>query len=179
MLESLSLLGPSVLFAAFTGVLLFASSLIAGGAENWFVLRNIDSVIRYNPRITRVLGTTRADRWARFLRKNISGLASNISLGFMLGLVPAFAAFFGLGLEVRHVTLSTGQIGVAIRRWAGRCCIPICCGGQLPCCPSTPHSTWASASTSPSAWHCAPTMSAAWIVRASTRPYVSASGAGH
>ena len=113
-LESLSLLGPSVLFAAFTGVLLFASSLIAGGAENWFVLRNVDSVIRYNPRITRVLGTTRADRWARFLRKNISGLASNISLGFMLGLVPAFAAFFGLGLEVRHVTLSTGQIGVAI-----------------------------------------------------------------
>ena len=113
-LESLSLLGPSVLFAAFTGVLLFASSLIAGGAENWFVLRNIDSVIRYNPRITRVLGTTRADRWAMFLRKNISGLASNISLGFMLGLVPAFAAFFGLGLEVRHVTLSTGQIGVAI-----------------------------------------------------------------
>ncbi|MDR0216244.1 MAG: site-specific recombinase [Comamonas sp.] len=113
-LESLSLLGPSVLFAAFTGVLLFASSLIAGGAENWFVLRNIDSVIRYNPRITRVLGSVRADRWARFLRKNISGLASNISLGFMLGLVPAFAAFFGLGLEVRHVTLSTGQIGVAI-----------------------------------------------------------------
>ncbi|WP_218241446.1 site-specific recombinase [Comamonas fluminis] len=113
-LQSLSLLGPSVLFAAFTGVLLFASSLIAGGAENWFVLRNIDSVIRYNPRITRFLGTQRADRWARFLRKNISGLASNISLGFMLGLVPAFATFFGLGLEVRHVTLSTGQLGVAV-----------------------------------------------------------------
>ena len=114
MLDSLSLLGPSVLFAAFTGVLLFVSSLIAGGAENWFVLRNIDSVIRYNPRITRFLGTGRADRWASFLRKNVSSLASNISLGFMLGLVPAFAAFFGLGLEVRHVTLSTGQIGVAV-----------------------------------------------------------------
>ncbi|WP_057093854.1 site-specific recombinase [Comamonas thiooxydans] len=113
-LDSLSLLGPSVLFAAFTGVLLFVSSLIAGGAENWFVLRNIDSVIRYNPRITRFLGTGRADRWASFLRKNVSSLASNISLGFMLGLVPAFAAFFGLGLEVRHVTLSTGQIGVAV-----------------------------------------------------------------
>ena len=112
-LDSLSLLGPSVLFAAFTGVLLFTSSLIAGGAENWFVLRNIDSVIRYNPSITRTLGAERADRWATFLRKNISSLASNISLGFMLGLVPAFTAFFGLGMEVRHVTLSTGQIGVA------------------------------------------------------------------
>lgn len=112
-LSSLSLLGPSVLFAAFTGVLLFVSSLIAGGVENWFVLRRIDSVIRFNPAITRALGSTRANRWALFLRKNISGLASNISLGLMLGLVPAFAGFFGLGLEVRHVTLSTGQIGVA------------------------------------------------------------------
>lgn len=112
-LDSLSLLGPSLLFAAFTGVLLFASSQIAGGVENWFVLRRMDSAIRYNPRITQLLGNARAERWAHFLRKNISGLASNISLGLMLGLVPAFAAFFGLGLEVRHVTLSTGQIGVA------------------------------------------------------------------
>lgn len=112
-LDSLSLLGPSVLFAAFTGVLLFTSSLIAGWAENWFVLRRMDSAIRYNPRITRFLGAARADRWAQFLRRNISGFASNISLGLMLGLVPAFVGFFGLGLEVRHITLSAGQVGVA------------------------------------------------------------------
>ena len=112
-LDSLSLLGPSVLFAAFTGVLLFTSSLIAGWAENWFVLRRMDSAIRYNPRITRFLGPARADRWAQFLRRNISGFASNVSLGLMLGLVPAFVGFFGLGLEVRHITLSAGQIGVA------------------------------------------------------------------
>lgn len=111
--DSLSLLGPSVLFAAFTGVLLFASSLVAGWAENWFVLRRMDSAIRYNPRITRFLGAARADRWAHFLRRNISGFASNVSLGLMLGLVPAFVGFFGLGLEVRHITLSAGQIGVA------------------------------------------------------------------
>ena len=47
------------------------------------------------------------------MRANISGFASNISLGFMLGLIPAFADFFGLGLEVRHVTLSAGQLGAA------------------------------------------------------------------
>jgi len=112
-LESLHLLGPSVLFAAFTGVLLFASSLVAGWAENSFVLHRLDSALRYNPRITAVLGNARAARWARFMRENISGFAANISLGFMLGLVPAFAGFFGLGLEVRHVTLAAGQIGVA------------------------------------------------------------------
>lgn len=112
-LESLQLLGPSVLYAAFTGVLLFASSMVAGGAENWFVLYRLDSALRYNPRITGLLGHARAARWASFLRKNISGLAANVSLGLMLGLVPVFATFFGLGLDIRHVTLSAGQIAAA------------------------------------------------------------------
>ncbi|WP_284409684.1 site-specific recombinase [Acidovorax sp. SUPP3334] len=112
-LESLHLLGPSLLFAAFTGVLLFASSIIAGWAENWFVLHRLDSAVQYNPRITRLLGTVRAARWAHFLRENLSGFAANTSLGFMLGLVPPIASFFGLGLDVRHVTLSSGQLGAA------------------------------------------------------------------
>ena len=112
-LDSLHVLGPSALFAAYTGVLLFASSLIAGWVENWFVLRRLDSAIRYNPRFTRWLGKGRAKRWGDFWRANISSFAANISLGMMLGLTPAIAAFFGLGLEVRHVTLSSGQLGVA------------------------------------------------------------------
>lgn len=112
-LDSLHVLGPSALFAAYTGVLLFASSLIAGWVENWFVLRRMDSAIRYNPGFTRWLGKGRAKRWGDFWRANISGFAANISLGMMLGLTPAIAAFFGLGLEVRHVTLSSGQLGVA------------------------------------------------------------------
>jgi site-specific recombinase len=111
--HSLSLLGPTALFAAFTGFLLFASSIIAGWVENWFVLHRLDSAMRYNPRITAALGTARAQRWAGFMRTNISGFAANISLGFMLGLVPAFAVFFGVALEVRHVTLSAGQLGAA------------------------------------------------------------------
>lgn len=112
-LHSLTLLGPSLLFAAFTGVLLFSSSIVAGWAENWFVLHRLDSAIRYNPRITGWLGAARADRWAHFMRHHISGLAANISLGFMLGLVPAILAFVGPALDVRHVTLSAGQLGAA------------------------------------------------------------------
>jgi site-specific recombinase len=111
--KSLTLWGPTALFAAFTGVLLFASSIMAGWTENWFVLHRLDSALRYNPKITALLGVARADRWAVFMRTHISGFAANISLGFMLGLIPAFADFFGLGLEVRHVTLSAGQLGAA------------------------------------------------------------------
>ncbi|WP_447771906.1 site-specific recombinase [Variovorax boronicumulans] len=112
-LHGLSLLGPTVLFAAFTGILLFSSSIIAGWTENAFVLHRLDSAMRYNPRIGAFLGAARARRWAAFMRTHISGFASNISLGLMLGLLPAFAGFFGLGLDVRHVTLSAGQIAAA------------------------------------------------------------------
>jgi site-specific recombinase len=112
-LHDLRLPGPTALFAAFTGVLLFASSIIAGWVENAFVLHRLDSAVAHNPRFTRLLGPARAHRWARYLRANVSGYAANISLGLMLGLIPVFAAFFGLGLEVRHVTLSAGQLSAA------------------------------------------------------------------
>jgi site-specific recombinase len=113
-LESITLLGPTAFYAAFTGVLLFASSLIAGWVENWFVWHRLDSAIAWNPRFVAVLGSARAQRWSAWWRANISGLASNISLGLMLGIVPVVGAFFALPIEVRHVTLSTGQLAAAV-----------------------------------------------------------------
>jgi site-specific recombinase len=113
-LASLTLLGPTAFFAAFTGVLLFASSLVAGWVENWFVWHRLDSAITWNPRIVARLGAARARRWGAYWRANISGFASNISLGLMLGIVPVVALFFGLPIEVRHVTLSTGQLSAAV-----------------------------------------------------------------
>lgn len=113
-LHDLTLLGPTAFFAAFTGVLLFASAGIAGWAENRFVLHRLDSAIAWHPRLVAWVGRPRAERWSRWWRNHVSGLAGNISLGLMLGLVPAVAAFFGLGLQVRHVTLSTGQLAAAL-----------------------------------------------------------------
>jgi len=113
-LESVTLLGPTALYAAFTGVLLFASSLFAGWVENWFVFHRLDSAIAWNPRIVARLGAARAQRWADWWRRHISGLAANVSLGLMLGLVPALLVFFALPIEVRHVTLATGQLAAAL-----------------------------------------------------------------
>jgi len=113
-LQSLTLLGPTAWYAAFTGVLLFASSILAGWAENAFVLHRLDSALRWNPHIRAWLGEARAARWSSWWRDNISGLAANTSLGLMLGLVPVIAHFLGLPLDVRHVTLSTGQIAAAL-----------------------------------------------------------------
>lgn len=108
------LLGPTVLFAAATGGLLFLSSLIAGWAENWFVFHRLDSVIAYHPRVTRRLGAERARRWGHYWANNVSSWTANISLGLLLGLVPPIVGFFGIPLEVRHVTLVSGQIAAAM-----------------------------------------------------------------
>ena len=113
-LHSLSFFGPSLLFAAFTGVLLFASSLIAGWVENWFVFYRLESAIAWNPAIITRLGAARAHFWGQWWAHNISGLAANVSLGLLLGLSPALLGFIGLPLDVRHVTLSTGQLAAAV-----------------------------------------------------------------
>ena len=112
-LETLTLLGPTLFWAAFTGLILFSASLIGGWIENWFVLHRLDSAMAHNPRFTTLLGAERAGRWSLFMRGNISGFASNISLGLLLGLIPAFTGFFGLELQARHVTLSAGQLAAA------------------------------------------------------------------
>ena len=112
-LQSLSPLGGAWFFAVLTGVLLWASSLIAAWMDNWFVLHRLEPALTQHRRLQRWLGPTRTSRLAHWLGKNIAGLAGNISLGLMLGMFPEIAGFFGLPLDVRHVTLSTGQATAA------------------------------------------------------------------
>ncbi|MGO4411680.1 site-specific recombinase [Cupriavidus sp. KB_39] len=113
-IESFSILGPTPLYAAFTGVLLWLSSLIAGWADNWFALHRVHDVMAYHRRLRYVLGQGGAMKLADFWKRNLSGIAGNVSLGFLLGLGPEILSFFGPHMEVRHVTLSTGSVGTAI-----------------------------------------------------------------
>ncbi len=113
-LNSFSFFGPTPLFAAFTGVLLWLSSLAAGWIDNWFAYHRLSSAISQNRRLCFVLGESRA-RWvAQFLRSNLAAIAGSISLGFLLGLAPALLQFFGILLDVRHVTLSSGAMAAAL-----------------------------------------------------------------
>lgn len=113
-LQSLSIIGVTPLFAAFTGVLLWIASLIAGFADNWFALRRLRESLTHHRRLVRAVGAPRAERWAKWLEHNISGLVGNISLAIFLGMTPVVAQFFGLPLDVRHVTLSTASVASAV-----------------------------------------------------------------
>ena len=113
-LQSFSLLGPTPFYAALTGVLLWSSSLLAGWADNWFILHRVADALAYNRRLRMTLGVAAADRLARFCRANVAGVVGNVTLGLMLGLVPVILTAFAFKFDVRHVTLSAGSIGVAI-----------------------------------------------------------------
>ena len=113
-IDGFSLLGPTPIYAAFTGVLLWLSSLTAGWADNWFALHRLHDALAYQRRLKWVFGEGGAARIAHFARHHVAGVVANVSLGMMLGLIPALLAFVGIPLDVRHVTLSTGSVAAAI-----------------------------------------------------------------
>jgi site-specific recombinase len=112
-IQSLSFWSAAPFYAAFTGVLLWLSAVIAGWFENWATFRRLPEAIARAPRIVALLGPERAERAAQLIEDNVAALGGNVSLGILLGMEPVIAAFFGLPLEVRHVTLSTGQLALA------------------------------------------------------------------
>ena len=103
----------TVLFAAFTGVLLWTSSLVAGWFENWVVYRRLPEAIEHH-RFGKRLGTPRMARLARWLEREAAGFGGSIALGVLLGMAPVLAKFFGLPLDVRHITLSSGSLTLAL-----------------------------------------------------------------
>lgn len=112
-IESLSLIGPTPFYAAATGVLLWLSAILAGWLENWATFRRLPEAVAAQPRLVHAFGAARMQSAGAWLERNIAGMGSNIALGFMLGMTPIVAAFFGLPLDVRHVTLSAGSIALS------------------------------------------------------------------
>ncbi|HEY6898734.1 MAG TPA: hypothetical protein VI279_15865, partial [Rhodocyclaceae bacterium] len=120
-LHAHALIGPTPLFAAFTGLLLFSASLIAGWIDNLFALHRVRTAIACHPRLLARFGLQRTERLAHLTATHAPELASNIALGLMLGMIPAFAAFMGLPLEVRHITLATGTLSLALLTLGSEC----------------------------------------------------------
>jgi site-specific recombinase len=121
----------TIFFAALTGMLLWVSSLGAGWLENWVTYRRLPEAIRHH-RLGRVVGRDRLAKVADFVANHSAGIGGNVTLGFLLAMVPVFGAFFGLPLEVRHITLSTGTLTFAgCTLGAGAISVSACIGIAL------------------------------------------------
>jgi site-specific recombinase len=109
-------------YAALTGVILWLASVAGGWFDNFCAYHRLPLAIAQLP-AGGYLTRDRLSRWSQSLTRNGAGWATNVSLGFMLGMTPAVGHFLGLPLDVRHVTLNAGVLSLATtslgQRWFG------------------------------------------------------------
>lgn len=102
----------TMIFAALTGIILWVSALAGGWFENFAIYNRVPEAIAQHP-LGRKFGRERMKKIADSVDANLSAWTSSIVLGYLLGFVPAFGAFLGIPLDVRHVTLSSGTLALA------------------------------------------------------------------
>lgn len=105
----------TVLFALITGVFLWSTSIVHGWVENWMVFRGIPELLTESFLLENFLSAEKRVGLSKWLQRNLSGIVTNTTLGFLLAFAPIMGNFFGIGLEVRHVTLTMGSLTLA---WA-------------------------------------------------------------
>ncbi|MCP3139275.1 site-specific recombinase [Pyxidicoccus xibeiensis] len=103
----------TLLWAAFTGVLLWVSSVAAGWLENFVVYRRLPEALAQHRMLKAVLGEAGARRVADGFLHHVAGVGGSVTLGFLLAMIPVTGSFFGVPLDVRHVTLSFGSLAFA------------------------------------------------------------------
>jgi site-specific recombinase len=109
----------TIFYAALTGVILWLASLVGGWFDNWSTVHRLPLAIEEHP-LGRHLGRARMARLGAAWARQAAGIGTSASLGLMLGLAPVLGSFFGLPIDVRHVTLSAGQLALATAAlWPG------------------------------------------------------------
>jgi site-specific recombinase len=103
-------------YAIVTGVILWLAALGGSWIENAAVYYHFADAIAQHPLGLR-LSERATRRFAQIVRHNMGGWSTSIVLGYLLGFTPVAGKFFGVPLDVRHVTLSTGTLALAAARF--------------------------------------------------------------
>jgi site-specific recombinase len=93
-------------------MILWISALVGGWFENYSAFMQLPKAIAQHP-WPRLLGKERMKGLAASVDANLSSWTTCIVLGYLLGFTPAVGRFFGIPLDVRHVTLSFGTLALA------------------------------------------------------------------
>lgn len=122
-------LSLTIPFAMFTGVILWIGGWVASWIDNAFAFYNVAGALKSSGGLRVRFGEARVNTFADFLSRHVGGIATALVLGTGLAFAPEFGRFFGLPLEVRHVTLVTGSLAMAVvgvgpgslslQHWAG------------------------------------------------------------
>lgn len=103
----------SLLFAGLTGVWLFVSGLVTGYIDNHVLFARIARRLENHPRFVKYIPETRRAQVASFIDRHLGGVTGNVVFGVLLGGTAAVAGFFGLPVDIRHITFSAAHFSVS------------------------------------------------------------------
>jgi len=104
----------SLLYACNTGVFLFLSGIIAGYVQNKILYGRIGERLKYHPWWPPGVSHEKRFRLVKFMEMNAGAVIGNISLGFMLGMSSIVSKILGFPFDIRHITISAGNVSVAL-----------------------------------------------------------------
>ncbi len=104
----------ALIFAAIAGVYLSLSGLITGYYDNKVVFSDIPNRIKNHPRLKKKMNPKRLIKFSSFIEKNTGAIIGNLFLGMVLGCTGSFSKFIGVPIDIRHITISAGNFGIAL-----------------------------------------------------------------
>lgn len=104
----------AILHAAFAGVFLFLSGLIAGNANNRSLYLRIPQRIQEHPALKLALPEWMRKRIAQYHARNYGGIISNLWFGIFMGSLATVGLFLGLPLDIRHITFAAGNLALGL-----------------------------------------------------------------
>jgi site-specific recombinase len=104
----------AIFHAAIAGVFLFLSGIISGNVSNKNKHNNVYYRIQEHPLLKLSLGKERTQKIANWFERNWAGVVSNGWFGVFLGSTASLGLFFGLNLDIRHITFASGNFALGL-----------------------------------------------------------------
>jgi site-specific recombinase len=104
----------AILHACIAGFYLFISGIISGTIGNNSIFYQIPDRIAKNINVKRWFGAKVATSLSKYYAKNWAGIISNFWFGVFLGATAPIGLFFGLDLDIRHITFAAGNFALGL-----------------------------------------------------------------
>ncbi|QGK73802.1 site-specific recombinase [Flavobacterium sp. SLB02] len=105
---------PAIFHAAIAGVFLFLSGIIAGSIANRDKHNHIYYRIQEHPLLKMSLGKRWTKKLASVYENKWAGIISNFWFGVFMGSTVFIGIFFGLNIDIRHITFASGNFAMAL-----------------------------------------------------------------
>lgn len=105
---------PAIFHAAIAGVFLFLSGIISGSIANRDKHGQVYYRIQEHPLLKKTFGKVKTKKLAALYEKKWAGVISNFWFGVFMGSTMSIGLFFGLDLDIRHITFASGNLALGL-----------------------------------------------------------------